>query len=87
VGQNSHVIYFGKDEEMKKIIETVKKMDARIVDAQMKVLQTDQLEAGEVSLEWAMIAGIIIAVVLGSFMGLGGAIAGVFERAAGALGG
>lgn len=58
-----------------------------IAKAEIAVLNGKNSEAGELALEYAVVAGIIIVAVLTAFTDLGGAIASVFRRAAAALGG
>jgi Flp pilus assembly pilin Flp len=68
----------------------MKKLGLRFVKMEMdarEILKVENPERGATTLEYAVIAMVIVGIVLGAMRALGVSIADVFERAASSLGG
>ena len=71
---------------MKKF-KALKKLMTNIEKIEREILKIEDPEKGQGTLEYAAIAVGILLLAFGAIQLLGGAVAGVFERAASALGG
>ncbi|MCD4672691.1 MAG: hypothetical protein K8R77_08510 [Anaerolineaceae bacterium] len=68
----------------------MKKTEAKLVNLELaarKAIWVENSERGATTLEYAVIAMVIVGIVLGAMRALGVSIADVFERAASSLGG
>jgi Flp pilus assembly pilin Flp len=65
----------------------MEKIKSVICKLELAAIKIENAERGEATLEYAVIAVVIIGVVLGAMRGLGISIADVFTRAASSLGG
>jgi Flp pilus assembly pilin Flp len=68
----------------------MKKLGVRIVNMELatrEAIKIEDPERGATTLEYAVIAMVVVGIVLGAMRGLGVSIADVFEKAASALGG
>jgi len=68
----------------------MKKPELSVLEIQIvarEILKIEELERGATTLEYAVIAMVVVGIVLGAMRALGMSIADVFEKAASALGG